>query len=80
MHYYRANHPDEVVEILRDLLADAGRTQRDLAEYLGFSEKHVSQIFTGRAGLTLPNLFAILDYVNSCPRTVAAGGVSLSFP
>ncbi len=27
-----------------------GATQKDLAHYLGISEKHVSQILTGKAG------------------------------
>lgn len=32
----------------------AGVTQRDLAEMLGISEKHMSQLFRGRVQLTFP--------------------------
>jgi transcriptional regulator with XRE-family HTH domain len=35
-------------QAIRDELAATGMTQADLAAYLGASEKHVSQILTGR--------------------------------
>ena len=35
-----------------------------LARELGFSEKHVSQMLTGKAGISLPNLYKILAYLD----------------
>jgi transcriptional regulator with XRE-family HTH domain len=34
---------------IRDELAASGLSQRDLARYMGLSEKHVSQVLTGKA-------------------------------
>jgi transcriptional regulator with XRE-family HTH domain len=40
-----------------------GKTQVQLAGHLGFSQKHVSQMLTGKAGISLANLFEICGYL-----------------
>lgn len=41
-------HPGET---LRELLDELGWTQKDLAEMCGVSQKHVSEIVNGKAGI-----------------------------
>jgi plasmid maintenance system antidote protein VapI len=53
---------DEIRAILQAAVQTRG-SQRDLARHLGFTEVHTSRLLTGTSGLSLPNLFAILDYV-----------------
>jgi transcriptional regulator with XRE-family HTH domain len=48
--------------IKAELRAD-GCTQKDLARYLGLSEKHVSQMLTGRVTGTLPLIEAMASAV-----------------
>lgn len=53
---------DEIRAILQSAVRSRG-TQADLARHLGYSQKHVSEMMNGHAGITLPNLLAILDYI-----------------
>lgn len=53
---------------IRDLLFASDITQKDLAEQLGITQKHMSQMITGRAHLNLEmaeKILAILGHVVS---------------
>lgn len=52
---------DEIRQVLQAAVRKWG-TQKDLARHLGFSEKHVSLMLTGKASISLGTLFGILDY------------------
>lgn len=54
---------------IRDELESSGFTQRDLAEYLGLSEKHVSQMLTGK----VDGRFEVIE------KMAGAVGLSLGF-
>ena len=41
-------HPGEV---LKELLSEAGMTQTELAQRCGVSQKHISEIINGKAGI-----------------------------
>lgn len=49
---WKATDPDApaapVKAAIRDELAASGLSQKDLAEYTGLTEKHVSQVLTGK--------------------------------
>jgi transcriptional regulator with XRE-family HTH domain len=49
----------------------AGFTQKDLAEHLGISAGHMSEIESGKRNLTPPNLVRAADLLK-CPRAVLA--------
>ncbi len=44
---------NDVRTAIRAALADAGMTQAELARRIRMSQKHVSQVLTGKAGLSL---------------------------
>lgn len=54
---------DEVTELIRQGLDARGKTQKQMADHLGFSQKHVSQMLTRKAGLSLSNLFDMCAYL-----------------
>jgi plasmid maintenance system antidote protein VapI len=45
--------------VLRIVLADAGLTQRELAQWSGLSPKHISRLATGQAPFTAESALAI---------------------
>jgi transcriptional regulator with XRE-family HTH domain len=53
----------ELQALIRWELRAQGRTQTAMAEHLGFSQKHVSQMLTGRTSISLANLFEICAYL-----------------
>ena len=55
---------EDIMPVIKRNLGKAGKYQRDLAEHLGVSEKHVSHMMTGRTGVTLPMLFQMLAYLD----------------
>lgn len=59
-----AGHPDELPALLQRSLRECGWTQADLAVRLGFSEKHVSEMFNGHAGLRLSTLWRIAELLD----------------
>jgi plasmid maintenance system antidote protein VapI len=62
MRFTAASSAEDVVKVLRDRLDETGRTQQQLAADLGITTKHMSQMLTGKAGISLPMLFRILHY------------------
>jgi transcriptional regulator with XRE-family HTH domain len=58
-----AASPDEVRERIREEIELRGVKQRRLAEHLGFSEKHMSQLLLGKVGMSLPILYRICAYL-----------------
>ena len=58
-----AESTDDLITILREGLDESGKTQKQLAGHMGFSTKHMNQILMGKAGLSLPHLFSILEYI-----------------
>ncbi|GAA1881750.1 helix-turn-helix domain-containing protein [Williamsia serinedens] len=44
---------DELAARVKNGLKNQQETQRDLARRMGVSEKHISQVLTGRAGATV---------------------------
>lgn len=55
---------DPVISHIRAEMRSQGLTQREMAERLHISQKHLSFVLNGRAGLSLPmlrQLFAELD-------------------
>lgn len=61
-----AEDEDDVRKTVRAELLARRVKQRDLAEHLGISEKHLSQMLLGRAGLSLPMLFRMCAHLNLC--------------
>ena len=57
-------HPDEVRQAIRAHMEENGRFHVLLARHLGITQKHLSQVMHGRAGLSLPLLFAVLSYLD----------------
>jgi plasmid maintenance system antidote protein VapI len=58
-----AHDPEEVIEMIRNRLRENGQTQRTMAAHLGFTTKHMSQLLTGKATISVPLLFRMLDYI-----------------
>jgi transcriptional regulator with XRE-family HTH domain len=54
---------EELRKLIKLELVMQGLKQRDLCEYLGFSDKHVSRLLTGKANISLANLFEICAYL-----------------
>jgi transcriptional regulator with XRE-family HTH domain len=53
--------PDPVISAIKAELGARGMTQRDLALAAGISEKHLSQLLTGKATTSLQSLTGILE-------------------
>jgi plasmid maintenance system antidote protein VapI len=49
--------------IIKAELARCGASQADMARDLGYSQKHVSQVLTGRATASLATAVKMLKYV-----------------
>lgn len=56
--------PGDMVPAIRREAKAAGRTQKQIAAHLGFTEKHVSYLFNGRNGISVAHLLAILAYLD----------------
>lgn len=52
---------DSLLDALSVAIGRSGRTQKELAAEVGLSEKHVSQMMTGRADGALRSWQALLD-------------------
>ncbi|UGL61935.1 helix-turn-helix DNA binding domain protein [Arthrobacter phage EastWest] len=55
--------PADIVPIIRREAKLAGRTQKQIAEHLGFTEKHVSYLFNGRNGVSIDVLLRLCGYL-----------------
>jgi transcriptional regulator with XRE-family HTH domain len=49
--------------IIQQSLKVQGKTQRGLAEYMGFSQKHISLVLTGKNSTSIDNYRLMLEYV-----------------
>lgn len=59
-----AESAEDVPMQIQSELLEQGRSQVLLARELGFTEKHVSQILTGKSNVTVANLYKILAYLD----------------
>lgn len=59
-----ATRADEVMPLIRKQMAVKGKAHIVMAKHLGISEVHMSRIMNGKSGLSLPMLFAILEYLD----------------
>jgi transcriptional regulator with XRE-family HTH domain len=55
---------DGVRLAIRSHMKDHRRYSILMAEHLGVSQKHLSQMMTGKANISLRNLFAMLEYLD----------------
>lgn len=62
MHFHLLTEDAHVRGYIRHALESSGRTQKELAAHLGFSEKHVSFMLTGKSGITLTTLLQVSAY------------------
>lgn len=56
--------PADIVPLIRREAKAAGRTQKQIADHMGFTEKHVSYMFNGRNGVSIQNLLTICAYLD----------------
>lgn len=56
--------PEQIPSAIQGEMLMLGKPQVLLARELGFTEKHISQMLTGKAGISLPNLYKILAYLD----------------
>jgi hypothetical protein len=59
---------------LVDLVDSAGRTQASIARHAGFSEKHVSQMLTGKVDGSLAAWTKLLVAAHGPTRVTSPGG------
>ena len=55
---------DDVLALVRAVMVEDNRYFILLAKHLSISQKHLSEIMTGKAGLSAKRMFEILDYLN----------------
>ena len=55
--------PEGVMPAIREALESRGGHHILLARHLGCSQKHLSQMMVGKAGVSLHMLFSMLDYL-----------------
>lgn len=58
-----AGDPLDVTHRIREELALKGIKHKALAEHLGITQKHLSQIMMGNVRMTVPMLYRILAYL-----------------
>lgn len=61
---YQATNLDEVRSIIREELERRTMNQNFVCQEMGFSEKHMSQMLTGGAGISIPMLFRFCNYLH----------------
>lgn len=49
--------------VIRDELRRQGLTQADMARALGYTQKHISMVLSGKDGVTLNSMVRMLDFV-----------------
>lgn len=59
---------EQLRRLIQRRLKATWKTQREMAEHLGISQKHLSQQLQGKAGITIPQLCAMLEW---CDLTLA---------
>lgn len=59
-----ATKPEDLPRIVRAAMASKGMTHTQLAEHLGFTTKHMSQMMCGRAPIKMSVLFEMLGYLD----------------
>lgn len=58
-----ARTPEDLAPLIRATLRAKRLTQTAMAEHLGISQKHVSLVLQGKAGLSMDLLFRMLEYL-----------------
>lgn len=59
-----AGSADDIFPLIRERMEQEKISQRVLADHLGFSYKHMSQVITGKCGTPLPTIFRICEYLD----------------
>jgi transcriptional regulator with XRE-family HTH domain len=59
-----AGDADEIMPLIRERMRQENVSQRVLADHLGFSYKHMSQVITGKCGTPLSTIFLICEYLD----------------
>ena len=64
MHLIMVESADRVMPTIKEALKAQGKTQRQLAEYMGWSEKHLHLLLKNEVGTPMANLYKMLHWLD----------------
>jgi transcriptional regulator with XRE-family HTH domain len=67
-----AEEASDIVKLIRQEIKGCGKTQKQVADHLGFTQKHMSQMMNGKNGISIPVLFRICGYLGASVAIVPA--------